>query len=266
VQASHHSRHIRRGLAYRESCLVCNPSYVKPAVEPPQAVPELVEKERAREELKLQNELDYARLYRLVERRRPLQEIAGLFGKSVDELKGLAEHHFKATWETLAARAPIELRNDLLDTCYRKARQGDVRFILLLEKWNLLTGEDDLKGMVTASGLPKEDLSSISTAELEERVRRVTGKYLAIVGRPSRFEENGNLSPTLTLRDAEEGEGLITEPWVPLPAEADQVPVTHEAELSTEVASDTTPEEVKPEGPPPRGDAVARPQAGVLTL
>ena len=259
MQASHHSRHIKRGLAYKESCLICNLSWVKPAIEP---IPELVAQETARQDLKRENELDYARIYRLLERRRPAEEIASLFNKSVQELKALVVGHFKVDWETLASRAPQELRNDLMDTVYRKARQGDVRFVLLLERWNCLSGEDDLKGAVTAIGLPKEDLRNLSNEELEARVQRVARKYLSVVGRRPRFSENGKLSNTLELRDAEPNEGLEQAPWIPLPTDADS-PTQNKDEISV---PDVVVSEPVPEGPPPRGDAIARPLPGVLNL
>lgn len=271
-----HSKHLKKGISFKESCKICNPAFQYPSNEGETAqrkpyesqalpdIPAFASPQRG-------DEIDFAKLWRLAERRRPLKEICELLNRPEVFIREKVQEKFGFTWEVLSQRAPVELHNDLIDCVYRKARAGDIRFVLILEKWGLLDGSADTRRSVEGPvvGL-SDDLRSVSTEELAARIQRLTGKYLNVVARPARFSENGNLSATLTVRDAEPDEGLTEAPWVPLPEDAAPVGMHAETEaLNTSFLEEqklSVPEGAKPEAAPPRGDAIARPQAGVLTL
>jgi hypothetical protein len=154
-----------------------------------------------------------------------------------------------------------------MDTVYRKARQGDVRFVLILEKWGLLSGNTDSGGSDRPIPGLDNSLRGVSTAELEERVRKATGKLLSVVGRPSRFSENGKLSSTLEIREATEDEGIKQEPWIPLPRDAEPQTVLEVAEeIPEELPEPGSPSGEQVVEKPVRGPAISFPQSEVAHL
>jgi hypothetical protein len=115
--------------------------------------------------------------------------------------------------------------NDLHDTVFKKARAGDVRFVLLLEKWGVLQPTDSTyQGRI--QGLDNAGFRSMSDEELAERAKKYgidVALRRGVVERPYRFTVAGLVSPTLELREPGPGGELPKEiPWVPLPPDSDE--------------------------------------------
>ena len=270
-----HSKHLKKGQAYRESCRVCNPSYVKPvqlSVEeihlPPLSKAQIPGPSNA--DTKKGDPFDKAKLWRLAERKHSLSEISSLFGLTQEQLREQIQEHFKMSWETLADRAPKELQNDLHDTVYRKARQGDVRFVLLLEKWGLLPSQTE-QGRPLFQGIDNSDLSSVSTEELERRAAAYSTRIEMIkkvISRPKTFGTPGQITPTLELRvmTAGESSSIIQEPGQPLAQKSESVlqlgelAIQHVRTVEKVVEPTPKPAEVV------QGPVTARPDSGLLVL
>jgi hypothetical protein len=162
---------------------------------------------------------DFARVWRLAERKIPLGVIVELFGVTEEHFRAEILKHHKYSWDIVAARAPVELENDLLDICHKRARQGDIKFVLLLEKWGLLNPyarQTDRLG--NASG--RASLAGISTEELKARVSKLS----KTVERKPLFAETGQLSPTLEVREAAPDGAISVESWKPVVGESDPAP------------------------------------------
>lgn len=287
-----HARHIKKGIAFRETCRICVPSYVPPPDSPaakraatrvgdpiPVSGP-------AHAEPKKGQPLDFARLWRLIERRRPLSEIAQLFNLTQEQLQEEVRKHFGCDWAALAERAPQELENDLLDTVYKKARQGDVRFVLILERWGLIRGDREAAQAGRIQGIgDNRDIADIPTPELERRAQdydRQIERLKKGLNRPPTFSGTV-LSPTCEIRpatieeirefeDIRKGVRPVQDVTIKPPDSSDHHFTRRNEESAHEQIETTTEQPKAPDLPPqpvtalPGGPVVARPEPGMLHL
>jgi hypothetical protein len=214
-----------------------------------------------------EDQIEKDRLWKYASLRKSVEEVAKVYGISVEAFAEKIKTGFGVNWDTLSERAFLEMQFEVESNIYQRARGKDARFVLLYQKLQGLPGfyeSFDFRGKrpLQIPQRVKDDLTMLSTEELQSR----RAKLCAVIDRKPTFGETGQLAPTLTLRDSTPEEQAKVEPPLVPPIEnrvVEAVIIPRTEEELVEPVKEVPPELPKVEE---RGPAIARPEPGILHL